>query len=268
MAINPDATLIPDHAEVWVVLKSDVAGDITEMFPKTPTDDLNGLGWEESGLVDDKKGIPVDPSIEVKEYDAFGHPVFRTKLRKGKLKSGFTALEWNVVTRKFVLPGSAADKIGIPKDVQAYILYRFVDEDRATVWVSLRPAALELKSKGGIIDGELDFAEMVVHHTADANGDVFKVIDSASDDVVKTFTFGAGVTEYTVTVGTDTTAPAISALTATALRNALRALASVAALPSPGVTVTGSTGGPLVAKFTSNPPAVSATGTGGTVTVS
>jgi hypothetical protein len=32
--------------------------------------------------------------------------------------SGFTALEWNTVTRKFVLPGSAADKIGAPKDLQ------------------------------------------------------------------------------------------------------------------------------------------------------
>ncbi|MGH3954526.1 MAG: hypothetical protein ACRDTI_10870 [Mycobacterium sp.] len=269
MAINPDATLIPDQAEVWFVLKSSVT-DIANMIPENPTADaeaLEGLGWEEVGLVDDKKGIPLDPSGEVKEYDGFGHPSFRVKFRKGKLKTGFTALEWNPVTRKFVLPGSASNKIGIPKDVQAYLLYRFVDEDRATVWVQLRPALIELKGHGGVVDGELSWAELTVHHTADADGDVFHVIDATSDDVTKTFTIAPGVTEYTATAGVNTT-PAIATKTATALQAALRALASVQALPNPGVTVEGPTGGPLVAVFTGPITPVSATGTGGTVTVS
>jgi hypothetical protein len=103
--INADATLIPDQAEVWVALKSAVT-DITTLIPSSVTADLAGLGWEHTGLVDDKKGIPLDPSIEVKEYDGFGHPKFRTKLRNGKLNTGFTALEINSVTRKLVLPGS------------------------------------------------------------------------------------------------------------------------------------------------------------------
>jgi hypothetical protein len=170
------------------------------------------------------------------------------------------------VTRKFVLPGSADSKIGIPKDVQAYLLYRFVDEDRATVWAQLRPALVELKGHGGIIDGELSWAELTVHHTADAAGDVFQVVDSTADDVVKTFTIAAGVTEYTVTAGANTTA-AITTKTATALQTALRALASVQALPTPGVSVAGPSGGPLVATFTAPITPVSATGTGGTVTV-
>lgn len=269
MAINPDATIIPDQAEVWIVLKSAVT-DIASMIPETATisaEALEAMGWEEVGIVDDKKGIPLDPSGEVKEYDGFGHPAFRVKFRKGKLKSGFTALEWNSVTRKFVLPGSASNKIGIPKDIQAYLLYRFVDEDRATAWVQLRPALVELKGHGGIVDGELSWAELTVHHTADANGDAFQVIDASVDDVTKTFTIDSGVTEYTVTAGADTTA-AITAKTATALRNALRALASVQALPSPGVTVTGPSGGPLVAVFTGPITPISAAGTGGTVGVS
>ena len=88
----------------------------------------------------------------------------------------------NTTTKKIVLPGSATNRIGIPKDVQVYVLYRFVDEDTATgtiVWVSLTPAPVELKSHGGIIDGELSFAEMVVHHTTDANNDVFEVVQVA-----------------------------------------------------------------------------------------
>lgn len=261
--INPDATLIPDKAEVWLALKADVA-DIATMMPATPTADLDALGWKFSGLIDDKKGVPLTPNIEVKPYDAFGHPRFRVKLKKGTLESGFTVLETNAVTRKIVLPGSGVNKIGIPKDVQVYVLYRFIDEDvtgGSRVWVSLTPAPVETKSHGGIVEGELSFAELVVHHTADANGDVFQVVGPT---VTKVFTIGGGVTAYTVTVDGPTTA-SITALTSTALQTALRALASVG---SSGVTVTGSTGGPLTAVFTGPVSAVSAAGTGGTVTVS
>jgi hypothetical protein len=264
--VNADLTLIPDQAEVWLKLASDV-DDIATLIPDTVTDDLDALGWEFSGLIDDKKGIPLDPSIEVKEYDAFGHPKFRVKLKKGKLNTGFTALETNATTKKIVLPGSAPNKIGNPRDVQIYVLYRFVDEDRTTIWVTLTKAPAELKSHGGIIDGELSWAEITVHHTTDANGDIFEVVTDSTDDVAKTFTIGSGVTAYTATVDGQTTT-SITAKTAAALQSALRALSTVAALPDPGVTVDGPTGGPLVATFTATVTTVTASGTGGTVTVS
>lgn len=259
MAINPDATIIPDKAEVWLALKSDVT-DLTTMTPTDATEDLDALGWDFCGLIDDQKGIPLEPAIEVKPYDAFGHPQFRVKLRKGTLKTGFTVLETNAVTKTFVLPGSASNKIGIPKDIQVYVLYRFVDEEVSRVWMSLRPAPVEVKSHGGIIDGELSFAELVVHHTADANGDVFHMVD---DTTTKTITLGSGVTAYTVTVDGQTTT-SISTLTAAALQTALRALSTVG---STGVTVTGSGSGPFTALFAASSATVTATGTGGTVTV-
>lgn len=263
--INADLTTIPDQAEVWLILASEVT-DISTKIPATPTADLAALGWDFTGLIDDKKGVPLDPSIEVKEYDAFGHPAFRVKLKKGKLKTGFTALETNTTTKKIVLPGSAPNKIGAPKDVQVYVLYRFVDDDRATVWVTLTKAPVELKAHGGIIDGELSWAEMTVHHTTDASGDIFQVVDDSSDDVVKTFTIATAVTAYTVTVSGSTTT-SITAKTKAALQSALRALPSVAALPTPGVTVDGPDGGPLVATFTASVTGVGAAGTGGTVSV-
>ena len=178
MAINPDATIIPDQAEVWLLLKSDLVGAYSAAIPSYVNVDLETLGWEFCGLIDDKKGIPLDPSVEVKPYDAFGHPQFRVKLRKGSLKTGFTVLETNAVTEKIVLPGSAAGKLGIPKDVQVYVLYRFVDDDATRIWVSLTPAPVELKSHGGIIDGELSFAELVIHHTSNADNDVFQIVDA------------------------------------------------------------------------------------------
>jgi hypothetical protein len=262
--VNPDATLIPDKAEVWLALKSNVT-NITSMIPSTVDADLAALGWEFSGLVDDKKGIPLNPGIEVKPYNAFGHSRFRVKLKKGTLTSGFTALEYNSVTRKIVLPGSAANKIGIPKDVQIYVLYRYLDEDvsgGSGVWVSLTPAPVELKSHGGIVDGELSFAELVVHHTADANGDVFQTVGGLP--LTKTITLGSGVTAYMVLVDGQPTS-LISTLTAAALQTALRALANVG---SSGVTVTGSGSGPFTAVFTAPVLNVTAAGTGGTVTVS
>lgn len=264
--VNPNATLIPDKAEVWILLKSALTGSITSKIPGSASADLATLGWEFTGLIDAPKGIPITPSIEVKQYDAFGHPKFRAKLKNGDLKTGFTALEWNSVTRKIVLPGSAPNKIGAPKDVQIYVLYRWVDEDSGlgtTVWVTLTPAPVELTAHGGIVDGELSWAEMIVHHTTDAAGDVFQVVDSLS----KQFTIAAGVTAYTATVDGQTTA-SITTKTAAALQSALRALSTVTALPGDGVTVTGPTGGPLVATFTGTVTTVTAAGTGGTVTVS
>jgi hypothetical protein len=176
MAINPDATIIPDKAEVWLALKSEIVS-LATIAPDAVGDDLEDLGWQFCGLIDDAKGIPLEPSIEVKPYDAFGHPQFRVKLRKGTLKTGFTVLETNSVTQKIVLPGSASGKLGIPKDVQVYVLYKFEDDDATRIWYSLTAAPVELKSHGGIIDGELSFAEMVVHHTSNADNDVFQVLD-------------------------------------------------------------------------------------------
>lgn len=266
--VNADATLIPDQAEVWLLLASDV-DDIATKIPTSVEDNLAALDWEFSGYIDDQKGIPLSPLIEVKEYDAFGHPKFRVKLKKGKLETGFTALETNATTRKIVLPGSASNKIGAPKDVQIFVLYKFVDEENTTIWVSLTKAPVELKAHGGIIDGELSWAEMTVHHTTNAANDIFEIVTDSTDDLTKTFSIATGVTAYTATVGANTT-PSISTLTAPALQTALRALASVQALPSPGATVSGTGGAPgtLSVVFTATVTPVSAAGTGGTVTVS
>ena len=258
MPVNPDATIIPDRAEVWVAHKADVT-DITTMYPTTPTDDLAALGWEEVGLVDSEGGIPLNPEIEVREYDAFGYPRFRVKLRKGKLDTGFTILEDNSVTRRIVMPGSAPNKIGIPKDVQIYVLYRAVDEDRTLVWVSERPGAAQVTAATGFVEGELWTRTVTMLHSGNAGGDAFHVV---IEPIVKVFTIAGGVTAYTVTVDGQTTA-SITALTGTGLQTALRALPNVG---STGVTVTGSSS-PLTATFIVPVTDVSATGTGGTVTV-
>lgn len=179
MAVNFDATIIPDRAEVWIAHKADVS-DITLMYPDSPTDDLDMLGWEEVGLVSADEGIPLSPDIEVMEYDAFGHPRFRVKLRKGKLDTGFTMLEDNEVTRSVALPGSAANKIGIPKDVQIYVLYRVVDEDRGLVWVSERPGAAQVTGATGFVEGELWSRTVTVLHSGNANGDAFHVVESVA----------------------------------------------------------------------------------------
>lgn len=180
MPINPQATVIPDKAEVWLALKSNVS-NINSMIPATVTSDLAALGWEFCGLIDDQRGIPLEPSVEVKPYNAFGHPQFRVKLRNGTLKTGFTVLESNSVTRKVVLPGSGAGKVGIPRDIQVYVLYRFVDATVTRVWVSLTPAPVEVTAHGGIVDGELSFAELMVHHTANSSGDVFQALSNGDE---------------------------------------------------------------------------------------
>lgn len=260
MADNPDATIIPDRAEVWFALKSEVT-NLAAMIPATYSADLAALGWGEVGIVDKK--IPLNPSGEVKQFDGFGRIGFRYKFKKGKLETGFKAFEWNSVTRKFILPGSAGNKIGAPKTVEGYVLYRFQDDDVSgggRVWVQLRPALIELKSLDAIEDGELIGAELVVHHTKDANGDVFHVVGGAP--LTKVFTIGSGVTSFMVTV--DNQPVAVSTLTSAALQTALRSLPNVG---SSGVTVTGSGSGPFTAVFTATVINVLAAGVGGDVTV-
>lgn len=264
--INTDATLIPDGAEVWLALKSTVTS-ISSMLPVTPSDDLGALGWQFCGLIDDQKGIPLTPTIDVKEYNAFGHPQFRVKLKNGKLKTGFTVLETNAVTKQIVLPGSTSSKLGAPKNVQVYVLYRFVDNDvnggASKVWMTLTPSPVELKAHGGIIEGELSWAELTVHHTTDSNNDIFQVVQTYA--ISKVYTIGTGVTAYTATVDGQTTS-SIGTLTSSALQTALRALSNIG---STGVTVTGTGGAPgtLTAVFSVSVSVLSAAGTGGTVTV-
>lgn len=265
--ISADSTIIPDQAEVWLLPKSAAPSGLASFTPSSPTADLAALGWSFSGLIDDKKGIPLDPSVEVKEYDAFGYPSFRVKLRKGKLKTGFTALEMNAITRQFIMPGSTASKRGAPKTNQFYVLYKWVDNDTTNgtkIWMSLAPCPLELKSMGGIVEGELSWAEITVHHTTDANGDIFQEV--AVFSLTRTFNLGTGLTAYTVAVDGIPTQN-ISGTTSALLQTALRALPNVGV---GGVVVSGAGGAPgtLTALFSVAVNQVSATGTGGTVTVS
>lgn len=271
--VNPDYTLIPDEAEVWVLFASDLEGSIASKIPSTPTatnEELTTMGWAFTGYIDDEKGIPLTPTSEVKKYNAFGHRNFRVKIKNGELETSFTPLEvLNPIVKRMSLQGSAPNKIGPPKNVQVYLLYRVVDEDLVgggMVWVTLRPCPVQPDSHSGFIEGEKTWVEMKVYHTTDAAGDTFQVVDASTDDVAKQFTIAPGVTAYTATVDGQTTA-SITAKTATALQSALRLLSTVIALPGDGVTVTGPTGGPLVATFTGPVTTVTATGTGGTVTV-
>lgn len=264
--VNADATIIPDQAEVWLLPKSSVPSGLASFIPALPTSDLKALGWQFCGLIDDKKGIPMDPTIEVKDYNAFGYPQFRVKLRNGKLTTAFTALEINSVTRQFILPGSSGAKKGPPRNNQFYVLYKWTDNDVTNgtkIWVTLSAAPIELKSMGGIVEGELSWAECSVHHTTDANADIFQEI--AIYSISKVFTIATGVTAYTVTVDGVTTTT-IAATTQAALQTALQALANVGVS---GVTVSGTGGAPgtLTALFTVPVNLVSALGTGGTVTV-
>lgn len=271
--VNPDYTLIPDEAEVWVIFASDMDGaSIADKIPDAPdatNEALEALGWGFTGYIDDEKGIPLTPSSEVKKYNAFGHRNFRVKIKNGELETSFTPLEvLSPIVKRLSFQGSAPNKIGPPKNVQVYLLYRVIDEDLVgggQVWVTLSKCPVQPDSHSGFKDGEKTWVELKVYHTTDAAGDTFQVVDASTDDVVKTVTIPGGVTAYTFTAGANTTA-SITLKTAAALQTALRALASVQALPEPGATVTGPDGN-LAVTFTGPITPTTATGTGGTVVV-
>ncbi|MGN7133383.1 hypothetical protein ACTHQY_08930 [Rhodococcoides corynebacterioides] len=240
--VNPDASRIWDEAEVYVVARGAVA-NIASIIPATVNSTIDPK-WEFVGLIDAAAGIPVNPELEINHYDGFGHSRYRSKARKGSLSTGFTALEDNSVTRKFVLPGSTAGKIGAPKGVYFYTMYVLRDEDIITdIWVSLRPALLSL---GGYAktEGEQEMYEITVDHANDANQDVFQRVEgSAPVPRLVNFTggpFTAGT--FTLTVAGQTTAGIAYNATAAAIDTALEALSTVG---SGNATVTGTVSGGL-----------------------
>lgn len=227
--INPDASHIWDEAEVYILPKAELAGSPIEGSAFEPTSvnqDFTALGWQFVGLIDAAKGIPVSPSGEFKQYDAFGFAAYRSKFTKGKLDTGFTCLEDNAVTAGIVLPGSTSSKIGVPRDLQYYVLYRTVDTGLSDIArMSLRPALLELTSHSGAIEGEQEMYEFAVHHSPDSNKDVFLTIgdvDSAEWTVTVMGSPTGGT--FTLTYQGKTTAGIAYNAAGSAVKSALVAL--------------------------------------------
>lgn len=176
--VNADKTNIWDEAEVYILPAADTP-DISDLLPTVGV--TLPAGWDAGfvGLIDAGKGIPIEPGLEIKHYDAYGHARYRSKASKGTVGTGFTCFEDNAVTKTIVLPGSATGKIGAPKNLRFYTCYRTVDEGKVKVLISSRPALLELTSHSGAVEGEQESYEFAVHHANDPNGDVFYVFEGA-----------------------------------------------------------------------------------------
>jgi len=268
--VNADAARIWDEAETYVIPAADVPnGDITPFIPAS-VDAAIDPKWLFVGLQDADAGVPITPELEIVHYDGFGHPRYRSKSRRGSLTTGFTAFEDNSVTRKFVLPGSAPNRIGAPKGVRFFVLYRFEDEGHVEILVTTRPALLELSSHSGKTEAGQESYEMTCHHANDANNDVFVRVESAATPVATTWTVnlgGATGGNFTLAVnGGPATANIASTAAATAVDSALEALAAVG---SGNASVTGSSGGPYTVTLTKGGTLTgSGSGlTGGTLTI-
>ncbi|WPH57890.1 major tail protein [Gordonia phage RayTheFireFly] len=243
--VQPNAAHIWDEAEVWVIPRADVSGDdITSHLLDSVNQDPEEKGWEFVGLLDEEAGIPFNPELEITHYDGFGHPRYRSKAKKGALSTGFTALEDNDVTRKFILPGSADNKIGAPRGTYFWVLYIARDEDIAIdARVSTRPALFEVTNMSGFQSGQ-ENAEIAVHHANDGNKDVFtRIGDTAAiTDWLVTITGGPTGGTFTLTYRGKTTAPIAYNATAATVKAALVALDD--GYDSSDFVVAGTAGGP------------------------
>ncbi|WP_051637264.1 Ig domain-containing protein [Rhodococcus sp. UNC363MFTsu5.1] len=205
--VNADATRIWDGAETYVIPVADVPnGDIAPYVPASVNATIDPK-WLFVGLQDADAGVPITPELEIVHFDGFGHPRYRSKARRGSVTTGFTAFEDNAVTRKFVLPGSAGNRIGAPKGTRFFVLYRFEDEGYVDILVTPRPALFELSSHSGKTEAGQESYEMTCHHANDANGDVFIRVETAAtapvdDLVITTTSLPAGVigTPYSQTL--------------------------------------------------------------------
>ncbi len=241
--VNADATRIWDGAETYVIAAADVPGGNIAALVPADTDAALDPKWLFVGLQDADAGVPVTPELEIVHYDGFGHPRYRSKARKGTLTTGFTAFEDNSVTRKFVLPGSAPNRIGAPKGLRFYVLYRFEDEGYVDILVSTRPALFELSSHSGKTEAGQESYEITCHHANDAQGDVFIRVESDPAPTAWIVSLGSPTTgNFTLAVdGGPSTANIAHNAANSAVDSAVEALAAVGA---GNATVTGSAGGP------------------------
>ncbi|PTR42030.1 hypothetical protein C8K38_111199 [Rhodococcus sp. OK611] len=255
--VNADATRIWDGAETYVIPAADVPnGDITPFVPDSVDDPIDPK-WLFVGLQDADAGVPITPELEIVHFDGFGHPRYRSKARRGSVTTGFTAFEDNAVTRKFVLPGSGPNRIGAPKGLRFFVLYRFEDEGYVDILVTPRPALFELSSHSGKTEAGQESYEMTCHHANDPNGDVFIRVESVDGPTEWTVTLGAPTAgNFTLTVGGQTTANIVYNAATSAVKSALEALSTVET-----ATVTGSAGGPYTVLLTGNG-ALTGSGTG------
>jgi hypothetical protein len=63
------------------------------------------------------------------------------------------------------------------------VLYKFVDQDitnGTTMWVTLTAAPVELKGTAASLTAKSFWADLTVHHTTDANNDIFQVVGTYS----------------------------------------------------------------------------------------
>lgn len=200
--VNADATRIWDGAETYVIAATDVPGGDIEALVPANVDDPIDPKWLFIGLQDADAGVPISTELEIIHYDGFNHPRYRSKARRGSVTTGFTAFEDNAVTRKFVLPGSGPKRIGAPKGLRFYVLYRFEDEGYVDILVTTRSALLELSSHSGKTEAGQESYEMTCHHANDSNGDVFIRVETEGELAITTSTLPAGVvgTPYSQTL--------------------------------------------------------------------
>lgn len=246
-------------------------------FP-APTDATTAL---DAGILDtdhgavDENGFSVAPTRNSAKIPMFGGGTFISTQTEYEEQVKITFLEDDNIN---VLKSVFGEANVVVESAGKKTIYHTDDELPLMTWVI--QAEYGKKSKRYFVEFArvVEVAEAKSDHKAPTQWeltlDVFQgstgkyVIEYREDEslatpVVKVFTIDGAVTDYTVTVDGQTTS-AISAKTAAALKSALEALSNVGA---GGVNVTGSSGGPLTATFSVPVTAVSANGTGGTVTV-
>lgn len=235
---------------------------------------VQGIADTDHGAVDEN-GFSVAPSRSSAKIKMFGGGTFGSTQTDFEEQIKITFLEDDNIN---VLESVFGAENVIVESAGKKTIYHTDEELPLRSWII--QAEYDKKSKRYVVElaRVVEVAEAKSDHKEPTKWeltlDVFKgssgkyVVEYREDESVvapveKVFTIDSGVTEYTVTVDGQTTAP-IAAKTAAALKTALEALSNVGA---GNVTTSGSSGGPLTAVFAVAVSSVSATGTGGTVTV-
>lgn len=140
----------PTNANLWADADVYVAPTDAEIPAALETE--FGPDWELVGLLNGDNGFGQSRNEDTGDHYGWGGILIRTSRRNFKLTIGFTALEYNDVTRELIWPDSPPGKIVVPRPKRIRIAFETREGPKVHRLISALDA--EVAVNGDIVNNE------------------------------------------------------------------------------------------------------------------
>lgn len=249
MAGDPNNVKIWAEADVYIIIPSDLIGDIADVMPASISDPLPSL-CRPAGLLNGDAGFEESVEWDKTEHPAWGYGTIKIGFKNFKMTRKFTTLEENPTVAYLRSKNDTGNRVKVSKPAEVYVLFeKRTDDGQKHRLLSCMPSSVEY---GGRTENESDLPEIEFETTIIPNSDKELFITQSSESTgTATYTFTAtvagtptGGTFKFAVEGSESTPNAHNAASAS-VKTAIETIAGVTA-----VSVSGSAGGPYTITYT------------------